>query len=618
LGKEIAEDRRALLAFGDGSSGEFNAIGESLAGLSAGLTEVRIQATKLDSILQDHDEDRALSSAFELYKKSVDLAHGSIGLALSQEEQMEQMESRLLQDRRQFSQTAVMFRLLVLQIRTEAARIDEENRAIFVSVAEEIDRMARQMNATVETAFSQLEEIVKEAAAGREQLQNLKTDLNRSAQHSMQVLRTALEKIASGLKPCAAASSEISGLLAQTRSQTNDLVMSLQYQDIVRQQLEHVGQGFDDIALHLKPRGFRASIDLGYVHHAVRVQQIHLQGSRQSIDRAGRDIGRGCQALLETGAALVSGLAHLEKATDSVFRNSNVSELFKRETDNLVQIAGLSEETNRRISRLLARIEECVRVFSTDIRCHEFEVQLVALNAQIAAARVPNAGALVKLAEETANLSWHTASLTKAMTVQLGETMHRLQAIRMEATEVQQTVGREKAVIAADSIVVAAKLAALNQRIQHTSSEVTRNFGQAYRQMSDLLPTLTFPSLIASCYAPAEKLCERLLAVTAEFGSDEMGEEGSDRLAAHRGRYTMQQERDAHASAVDGTKSKTTSDHTVALDAVEIFDTNPDDLAAASESRARSTTLTPGALSMQTAATVVVPKQNMGDGVELF
>lgn len=551
LRPEIARDQQALLAFDRCSGGEFTELAKGLAALESQLAEVGTQAGQLNLMLQDRDEDRALSSAFALHQKAVAVARTSIGFALSQGERMAQIESGLLQNRERFAQNRLKYRVLVMAIRAEAARIDPENRATFQSVADEIDHMQKQMSTVMEAAFLRLEEIVSEAAAGRVELGRLQGSIQQSAEQSSQQLGSALEHLQRNLGPCADANEHITQLLRETRSQTDELITSLQYQDIVRQQLDHVSLGLDDIAAHLGSAAPQRSVDLAYLHHAARVHRSHLGASRSAIEKAGCQIEDGSAALLKTGTELMTRFAQMEQAATVVFSGSQVHELFKRETDNLVEIANLCDATHQRICDLLNRIEQTVETLSSDVRRHELDVKLIALNSQIAAARVLNAGALNRLAEEISYQSAETASLTAAMGTQLGDALMRLRRIRDEDEKVQATIRRDKADIADCSASVSEKLNRLNGRLQHSSGKVAGDFGQAYQRVCDLLTALQFPAHIAETFAPAESFCDRLLAATERFGSaDDLSTEGSDRLAAQHGRYTMREERDAHAAAV--------------------------------------------------------------------
>lgn len=565
LQARLAEDRAQLLSFDQCSSDEFVRLTECLATLDAQLATVGQEAAQLNAALQDNDEDRAHQSAFELYKKSVDLAHASIGIALSQEEEMEQLEGSLLQHRNHFARNSLMFRLLVLSVRAESARIDAEHRTVFASVADDMAAMEQKMGAAVNAAFQELETIVGEAVSGRSELLDMQTKLHARAQQSVQLLRSELDGLKRSLAPCADANRQITELLARARDETAGIITALQFQDIVRQQLEHVGQGFADLAAHVGAPGTRRPIDFAFLRQAAQLQQTHLRAARQAIEQAAGKIGDGGQALLATGGTLVARFEQMERIATDVFRGSRLDALFHEETNRLVAVAGQSEATNERIARLLDRIESSVRVFSTEISHYEFEVQLIALNSQVAAARVAGAPALNKLAEETAHLSLDTAALTRAMTTQLGATLARLQGMRREADGVRQTIGREKAELAAGVTEVTAKLARLNQRIHRTSTELSRRFLQAYHAAGERLRSLRFPSLIDSCFTPAQEACTRLLEATALAPDRAPGVAAE--LATHAARYTMQQERDAHAAALRAGPS--------AAPAEEFFDDEP-------------------------------------------
>lgn len=547
----VQQGRDALATFDDCSGRDFSALADALSGFDTRVGEIAEQAAALDRLLRDQDEDRAHHSAFELFKKAIDLAHSSIGIALTQEEEMAQLEGTLLQNRGQFTQNSIMFRVLVLNVRAESARpeIDAEHRGVFASVADEMETMGRQMKATVDSAFGELESIVTDATVGREQLTHLEKQLSTAANTSILQLRAELDQLKKSLAPCVEANRVITTLLGQARARTGDLITALQYQDIVRQQLEHVGQGFDDLVQHAaNARGLVP--DFAYLGRAARVQQAHLRAARQAIEDSGRSLTDGGQALLVAGTELATRYTAMERLAATVHARSKLGTMIQAETDQLVGIAGESERTNERIARLLDRIEASVKIFSTEISRHEFEVKLVALNAQIAAYRVPEAFALNKLTEEIARVSAGTAELTAAMTRQLAETLTRLQKLRREAEEVRRTIGQEKTDLTGGAQHVAEKLARLNQRLTEGSTTATTLFKAAYGEVRDTLGALQFPHEIPAAFAPAEELCTQLVGATAVFTTGELTAEGSQLLDAHRSRYTMRGERDSEAAAL--------------------------------------------------------------------
>jgi hypothetical protein len=350
-------------------------------------------------------------------------------------------------------------------------------------------------------------------------------------------------------------SRQVAQMLAETRTGTASILTSLQYQDIVRQQLEHIAAGFEEILALVGSDAPAAGDDfeLGYLHQAIRLQQTHLCSSRASIEKAGQEVTRGLNELLRTGGALVEAIRRMEAAVDTAFRKSNLADLFKVETERLVEIARQSEQTNDRIGRLVEEVEKFAGVLAHDISGQEFEVRLVALNAEIAAARLSSAGALTRLAQEISRLSDNTADLTRTMTEELGVTLSQMRTLRTESDDIRQTLGREKEELAAEAAVVSGKLARLNEGVQRCSSDVGRKFSTVYDEVRALLPTLQFPTLIELCYGPAERMCEQLLAQTAPFAATGvLSVAAVERLDAHKDHYTMNREHEAHAAALSG------------------------------------------------------------------
>ncbi len=554
---EIEAGFARLDHFGRESDREFTSLAEGLANVVGQLSSLKVKTSALVRTLSDEDEDRALSSAFTLYRRSVDLVHSSMGLAISEEEQMENIEDRLLTDRERFLKTSMLFKSLVTLIRIESARIDTENKGIFAHVAIDVSEIVGRMSEVAENAFGRIESVVADGASGRTELTSLQAELKGRAAKSASVLRDELARVRERLVPCAEKSRAILALLEDATAATAKIATALQYQDIVRQQLEHVVVGFREILEHITDAGRPgrlkpvASLDLGYLHHSIRVQQVHLSLSRKSIEDAGSEAMTGIKDLLEMGGTLVARFAALEGEAASVFGACRMGELLQKETGGLIAIAEQGEQTNERVHWLVGQVEDFAKVFSNDISRQEFDVKLVALNAQIAAARLASANALNRLAEETSRLSDDTTKITLAMSTELNEALSGLQAVKAESLETRKSLDREKRELVVETGRVVGKLNRLNDCVQRHSSEVGREFGAVHREVMAILPALTFPSLIEECYGPAERLCRQLLECTAAYASAEDLADGTvARLDAHREHYTMRSEHDAHTSAL--------------------------------------------------------------------
>ena len=221
--------------------------------------------------------------------------------------------------------------------------------------------------------------------------------------------------------------------------------------------------------------------------------------------------------------------------------------MFAREIANLASIAEAAERASRRVAGLVDRIQAVVTVFSEEIEKQVREVKLVALNAQVAAARLPCAGALEKLAEETTRISRDNAATSRNLAGSLRETLQCLQGIRGEADEFLSAVATEKAVIERGASDIGVALREHGQDVRRMSTELRSRYSAVQERMQQTLAAMDFGAQIDACFAPVEGLC---VALEDAAGEDVLEAIPRDtRLEDHASRYTMQHERDTHRAA---------------------------------------------------------------------
>ena len=613
LGEETRACSEVLLEFGRSSDEEFTALAQGLAQLNENLAGLRQHSANFQLVLEDRDADRPLASAYEVYKRSVDIVHSSIGIASSEQEQMRGIEAVLLSAcsaSAQFSRNQLLLRLITMSIRMEAARMEPEHQTIFQNVGDAIGDITRKITASTEAAFQRIEAVVKETGTERGLLHGIERDLHARAQSSIQTIQHELNSLQAALVPCAEQGRAIAELFGQTAPLTLRTLASLQHQDIVRQQLEHVAAGFNDLHQHLdETRGASsaaARLELGYIHHATGVQQAHLLSARREIEHATDEVVSGLQAILEAGTILVDRLGALELASSTAFSDFKIVDMFQKEISELGGVADKSKETNGNISRLVTRIEDVVRVFAGEVGHHELDVKIVALNAQIAAARVPSADALSRLAEETCRVSDDNAIVTRRLLTDLQTGLSQLREIKESADQFLTIVTDEKAELEQGVAAVTEKLTRLSTRARTDVTQVRQEFETVHRSTQALFEQLGLAGLIERSFPPAEQLCARLLAASATHSDrSQLSEEAAARLEAHRDRYTMQKENSTHATVLS---AATPAPAAASGDDIEFFTDAPaPPVPPVTDTKRSPAAKTPAA----TAA-------NLGDGIELF
>lgn len=631
---EMNACQEALDDFGHDSDHEFTALAQGLGRLNGRLGELRRKTASLDAVLQDRDEDRAVTSAYSLYKDSVDLVHASAGIAVSAHDQLEQVEAALLKsqiDQDAFARDHMYLRFITLSIRIEASRLPAEAQAVFLNVASAIAKTGEQIQRCTETAFAGIQQVIAESQAARADLKATQDSLHAQARQSIGTMQRELDRLRQALAPSIEHSQQIAILFASAQPQVLGVISALQHQDIVRQQLEHVGGGFRDMEEHLRAAvasGSDGAVEWDYLVHAARIQTAQLGSSRDEITRAGDEVVGGLRNLLDTCSRMVEQFSAMDSSAATALDNCRIADLFATELAAINRIVAQSQDANTRTNQLLQRIEEVVRKFSAEISRYELDVKIVALNAQIAAARLSSADALNRLAEETSHLSDASSRITRRLSADLAQSLGRLASVKHDEAGFLELMTREQARIEGETTVVKQKLSRLVQSVRSGAVEARRDFEPLYHDFQHLLNQLRFPSLIEATFTPAGEVCERLVAGCKLTGTAPSASALS-KIRQHESRYTMEKEGATHHAILEGAAVATLAAEP-GDDGIELFDapepalSAPPAETAAQLAEAAPTTAPagdsprPAAAPANAAAAPVASDKSFGDGIELF
>jgi methyl-accepting chemotaxis protein len=311
--------------------------------------------------------------------------------------------------------------------------------------------------------------------------------------------------------------------------------MSLQAQDIVRQQLEHVADGFADIEQHSDQRGILAQ--------AATVQARQLATARSRIEDASSGLSSGLAQMGTLAVDLYEHFVAMETTASSAFGNCKLASFLREELERLSQISEQSEKSNRRISDLVTRVNKVIHDFSEKVSHQQFEVKLVALNAQIAAARLPTAGALNRLAEETSRVAEEVGTMNVQMTQQLIEVVETLRAMKVHADEFQEVIVRDRGDLASQSDSVSTMIESLQQGVKSETAEVRGSFSSVRDEINLLIASFKPEASISASFDPCSAFCDTLL----EWCSQHPPEDDEvQTYSITDGRYTMESEYQNH------------------------------------------------------------------------
>jgi len=215
-------------------------VGEKLAGFLDQSRQISQRCTALAALLAGDEADRADRDLHAILERTDALA----GHAESSRTALDRMlagvtgiEAPLVELNRDMR----TFRVLATLIRIESAHLDQAG-TDFEALAEEVRKLAADIErngGTVLTAAQELGSLVRQALPGIAEFEaRQKTELPR-----IRVETTAgLRALAAGRERAARISRDMAVEYAAVQAEMEELVVSLQFHDITRQQIEHVAE----------------------------------------------------------------------------------------------------------------------------------------------------------------------------------------------------------------------------------------------------------------------------------------------------------------------------------------------------------------------------------------
>jgi methyl-accepting chemotaxis protein len=310
---------------------------------------------------------------------------------------------------REFARANRTFRLLGLYMRVEASRLKEAE-ADFQALSDDIRGLAAGIDECAEDLEEKARRSSEELEAGRQRINALYLT---QAAESRQMLDLAGEELAAaqaGRQQSEETARRLAQGCADVRDEINRLVTSLQFQDIARQRLEHVGEGLQRLGEVLQgPQEGAGAAELA----ALQWQQ--LRSTRRELggvlERIAANLSQARQRL---GQLRIEVARLVGEAPDWTERRERI----QREARLCVE----STERLRGVVQEVAPTLQGMSVSANHIDEIGYRIGLVSLNCAIKTERLGGKGAaLGVVACELSRLALETEAHAETVAAQLGE-----------------------------------------------------------------------------------------------------------------------------------------------------------------------------------------------------
>lgn len=472
------------------------------------------------------------------------------GGSLAELTEIKSCSGQLLERAEAFKRIVKHLQMLGISTRIESARLGHAG-AGFTTLADDVDKLS--------------EHIVTESArvmADGRALAGLTEAVSKTIGEIMASQTTCSDQVYAQMRDNLAAITGLSeragrvvagagAKAGEISASIGEVVTSVQFHDIVRQQLEHVIEAMGDMREMASGEAGEAGVEapeerLGWLAEAAGLQVSLLDNARlrfveavENLRTHLRGVGQTVASMAEEVAALLDagGGDPLQRLETGVGAARETMSAFAGRSGELGRVVGEVAQTVSRMSALIATIEDMGS-----------EIELIALNASIKAAHTGDTGrALGVLAQAIQSLSGRTRNLTDEVSVvlvRIGESSQRLGG---EA---------ERSLASGRHAPVLAKLGEATGRLREIDgtahaglADIRRHGAELARVIARTAEGIAFHCQVAEGMERVGRELGELAAACAPLaaGGDY---KNSARLAGMRQRYTMDMERVVHAAAL--------------------------------------------------------------------
>lgn len=305
----------------------------------------------------------------------------------------ETIAADLLKKQKEMVATLEPLKFMLVFFKIEASELPEADRQTFHSVSEEISHL----HVLVDETFQRN---IKNLAEARNKIQRAQKTAKKARDHQanlIQVKQNEINQAISTLKTQVHENSQkttdLDNAAEKFESATNLLVMSLQYEDIIRQRCEHILE-----KLHQKPDHIRNGAWLLYQAKQIETAAEEIRQSTAEIQSGLQNIEQQAKQLYQASTTM-DQFEHITVSADGMVQT--LLESLESIHQMLKQSTGLSQNACQAITP----VQDLTKELSAIVFEVSIKIQFIALNAQVRSIQVGEGSGLEVLAARTAEIS---------------------------------------------------------------------------------------------------------------------------------------------------------------------------------------------------------------------
>ncbi len=319
-----------------------------------------------------------------------------------------------------FNRIIKQLRMLGISTKIESARLGAEDQGFYV-LAETVDKLSGLIHEKAKTILEKSNFLINELRETGFKLANLEkeqgeqsNEIKNNITYTSEALQTKFDRNIQKAEKISKSSAAVSGNI-------NEIVTSIQFQDITRQRLEHTKSAFEDI-IGMADHGFANPEEadpselLGQIHDVIVLELSQLKSSSGEFNNAIDKISASLKKIKKNVAGMLeetTGIIGKKGNNESFSMQSIIGELADI-MKGLNKNIEIGNELSLSINSVISVVEDLSK-YVMEIEDIGTEIELIALNARVKAAHAgKNGSALGVLSETIQRLSVEAKSQTES------------------------------------------------------------------------------------------------------------------------------------------------------------------------------------------------------------
>jgi methyl-accepting chemotaxis protein len=396
------------------SEKQFNLISEKLQHFYHSSKEITKTAAKVTGLLTSDEYSLRINELDILFQHVRDYLNESSSQFNTSQKSLIEITKLLLSSAEGVTGFNKICRHLEMQsisIKIESSRLGNDDKG-FSHLSDDIHKLAELISKQSNGFRDKAKSLISTTTAVENQVVSLITNQEENSKYILKNTRESLNLLSEEFELSSKKASSISAKTENIQKRTGNLVTSIQFHDITRQQMEHVEQVIKDlsgkIVKKLQDEDLQCEPQfLAFIHNVCQLQSAQMNNSRNELFNAVNDI--------ISGHDIISGeISGVSNDTLSLFNNSDkvdnsfiqkVKNGFDSVVNTLVKNEVVKKDFTGSVDNVISTIEELSQ-FVNEINGIGSEIELLALNANIKAAHTgPEGASLGVLAEAIQRLS---------------------------------------------------------------------------------------------------------------------------------------------------------------------------------------------------------------------